>query len=80
MNLFDIHGLFKDSSVFNELESNSTGDVITSNSLYGSPMSCFQLWRPQILYARNLGLEACHLKGNQDFDPQSIILLCSPTS
>ena len=82
-NLFDVHSLFKDSSILDELKSDSTRDVISRNRLNGRPMSeethvkelklspaCkpwFQLWSSQVLYARDLGLKACHLHRNSRF-------------
>ena len=38
-NLFDVHRLFKHSSVLNELQGDSTGDVVSSNSFDGRPVS-----------------------------------------
>ena len=94
-NLFDVHSLFKDSSVLDELKSDSTRDVVSRNRLNGRPMSeethvkelklspagtpWFQLWSSQVLYARNLGLKACHLHRNSRFgSKQTRFLPCSP--
>ena len=38
-NLFDVHRLFKHSSVLNELQGDSTRDVISGNSFDGRPVS-----------------------------------------
>ena len=54
-NLFDVHGLLKDSSVFNELKSHSTGDVIPSNRFNGSPMSEDRRSKQIDNYQKNLG-------------------------